>query len=178
MRWIVSMRCSQNIGTREGRHEAVARVDAAFDFAVDKPAFRTKHFVSDARKDGRWRGSSSRNRFSSARMRSFAELMTRSPKSSSKAARTGCLIRGRREQVSARRFQIRSERLKEAGIASIAQLRAYLPGLVRHLATQHTSLRIPTRDKNRSRWPRHPMWNGLIAAADELVEAREYRRRH
>lgn len=66
-------------------------------------------------------------------------------------------------------FQVRSERLEGAGIETIDQLRAYLPGLIRHLAKHHTSLRIPGADGNRSRWQRHPLWESLLLSCDELT---------
>jgi hypothetical protein len=164
-----------NIGTRETRPEVVARVDAAFDFAVDEPAFRSEHFVNDARKDGRWREAQKAQSFQYGKdevVLRFYDKVAEIEKQSGKHWLFN--LWGRRDGVWRAEFQMRGERLKEAGIASIAQLRAYLPGLVGHLAKHHTSLRVPTRDKNRSRWPRHPLWEGLIAAADQLVEAPEF----
>jgi len=66
-------------------------------------------------------------------------------------------------------FQVRGERLKLAGIATLDQLKAYLPSLAKELARHHTSLRTPSKDSNRSRWPLHPLWRGVIDSADQLT---------
>ncbi|HWY13681.1 MAG TPA: hypothetical protein VNX86_00900 [Rhizomicrobium sp.] len=163
-----------NIGTRETRPEVISRVDAAFDFAVGNPEFRTEHFVSDARKDGTWREDGTPQSFQFGKDDVVCRVYDKVAEIEQQSGKDWLFdIWGVREGVWRCEFQIRGPRLKQAGIATIGQLRGYFPGLVRHLAKHHTSLRIPTRDRNRSRWPRHPMWEGLIAAADQLLAAPE-----
>ena len=40
--------------------------------------------------------------------------------------------------------------------------------MLRYLATKHDSLRIPSTDTNRARWPLHPLWLDLIEQIKNL----------
>jgi hypothetical protein len=163
-----------NVGTRETRREIVSRVDAAFDFAIGEPDFRVEHFVSEVTKDVAWREHQLPQSFYFGKGDVVCRVYDKIVEIEQQSEKDWFFdLWGSGEGIWRCEFQIRGERLKEAGIATIAQLRAYLPSLMRHLAKHHTSLRIPRRDRNRSRWPLHPMWKGLIASADRLVEPPE-----
>jgi hypothetical protein len=163
-----------NIGAREVRPEVVSRVDAAFDFAIAEADFRVEHFVSEVHKDATWREHQAPQSFQFGKDAVVCRVYDKVAEIEQQSGKDWLFdLWGTREGVWRCEFQIRGERLKDSGIATIAQLRAYLPDLVRHLAKNHTSLRVPKRDRNRSRWPRHPMWAGLIASADQLVEPPE-----
>lgn len=162
------------VGTYETRPEVVSRVDAAFDFVVPNPDFDSGHFVSRAEKDARWRENGAPQSFQFGKGEIVARVYDKVAEIQQQSGKHWLFdIWGTNESVWRCEFQIRGPRLKEAGIATVEQLRAYLPALVRSLAQDHTSLRIPSRDSNRSRWPVHPMWKGLIAAAARLVEPPE-----
>ena len=60
------------------------------------------------------------------------------------------------------------ERLKHAGINVFADLESFQGDLLRELSHHHTTLRTPTSDCNRSRWPRHPLWKALQAGVADL----------
>jgi hypothetical protein len=47
--------------------------------------------------------------------------------------------------------------------------------LLRYLANEHDSLRIPTQDSNRSRWPIHPLWIDLRSQIDTFHAQGVYR---
>lgn len=162
------------VGTRETRPEVIARVDAAFDFAVPNPEFDSGHFVSRAEKDARWRENQRPQSFQHGKGDVVARVYDKVAEIEQQSGKHWLFdIWGAKENVWRCEFQIRGPRLTEAGIATVDQLRAYLPGLVSSLAMDHTLLRIPSRDSNRSRWPLHPMWKGLIASANRLVERPE-----
>lgn len=159
-----------NLGSRATRSEVVGRVDAAFDFKIDRPDFHVEDFVSQADKDSMWREKQTAQSFQFGKSAvvcriydKIAEIVQQSDKDWMYD------IWGTRKGVWRFEFQVRGERLKQAGIATVDQLKAHLPALVAHLAQHHTSLRVPSRDSNRSRWPLHPMSSGIIAAANQLT---------
>ncbi len=165
----------QRAGERATRPEVVFRVDAAFDFAIGVPDFQTEHFVSQAAKDATWREGGALQSVQLGTSDVVVRVYDKVAEIEQQSGKHWLFdLWGTNEGVWRCEFQIRGERLREAGIATVQQLRAYLPSLVRHLARQHTTLRMPTGDTNRSRWPLHPMWRGLIAATDHLTCPPEY----
>ncbi|HEY1613373.1 MAG TPA: hypothetical protein VGF97_06745 [Rhizomicrobium sp.] len=158
------------IGARETRPEVIARVDVAFDFAIGAPDFGVDDFVSIAAKDANWREHRKPQTFMFGRSNIVCRVYDKVAEIAQQSGKAWLFdIWGVREGVWRCEFQIRGERLKSAGIATIEQLRAHLPDLTRDLARRHTSLRVPNADSNRSRWPLHPMWTALLAAADKLI---------
>jgi hypothetical protein len=75
-----------------------------------------------------------------------------------------------KENVWRIEFQVRGERLRSAGIRSLDDLRSLQNDLLRELATNHTTLTVPTADGNRARWPLHPLWRALLADIDTLPQ--------
>ncbi|MBV9062959.1 MAG: hypothetical protein JOY77_08540 [Alphaproteobacteria bacterium] len=164
----------RNLGCTLTRPHVVSRVDAAFDFHVPSPDFRTEHFLSQAGKDATWRENTKAQSLQFGKDQIVCRVYDKVAEIEQQSEKDWLFdIWGRREGVWRCEFQIRGERLKEAGIAHLNQLKAYLPLLVKHLARSHTSLRRPTQDSNRSRWPLHPMWKGIIASADRLTNPLE-----
>ncbi len=165
----------QAVGSRPTRPEVVSRVDAAFDFQIAQPDFRTEHFVSQAAKDSTWRENQAPQTFQFGRSDVVCRVYDKIAEIEQQSGKSWLFdIWGVREGVWRAEFQIRGERLKEAGIATVDQMRAYLPSLVKHLARHHTSLRLPGHDSNRSRWPLHPMWRGVIDSVDQLTTPPEH----
>lgn len=157
-------------GEREMRPAVVSRVDAAFDFHVAEPDFSTDHFVSLVAKDATWREGGVLQSIQLGTSDVVVRVYDKVAEIEQQSEKHWLFdIWGMREGVWRCELQVRGERLKEHGISTVEQLRAYLPSLVRHLAKNHTSLRIPTGDSNRSRWPVHPMWRSLIDASDQLT---------
>jgi hypothetical protein len=158
------------IGSKPVRHETVSRVDAAFDFHIERPAFRTDDFVSLATKDSSWRENRAVQSFQFGKGDVVCRVYDKIAEIEQASDKHWLFdIWGARENVWRVEFQVRRERLKQAGISTVEQLKAHLPSLTKHLAQHHTSLRIPSDDSNRSRWPMHPLWQGLIASADQLT---------
>ncbi|HEY5237418.1 MAG TPA: hypothetical protein VIJ62_03475 [Rhizomicrobium sp.] len=157
-------------GSKATRPDVVSRVDTAFDFRIGKPDFRTEHFVSQAKKDATWREDGA---FQSVRFGNSAvvcRVYDKIAEIEQQSAKDWLFdLWGARDGVWRCEFQMRGERLKQAGIATVEHMHAHLPSLVRHLAKRHTSLRIAKTDTNRSRWSVHPMWKGLIASTNRLT---------
>lgn len=158
------------VGTRETRPEVIARVDVAFDFEIGTPDFGIDDFVSVAGKDSQWREHRRPQTFMYGKSDTVCRCYDKVAEIAQQSGKAWLFdIWGVKEGVWRCEYQIRGERLKGAGIATIDQLRAHLPSLTRELARHHTSLRVPTADSNRSRWPMHSMWIALIDAADDLI---------
>lgn len=66
-----------------------------------------------------------------------------------------------REGVWRIEWQLRSAALRGLDIRSLADLLELGGDLCLDLAQNHTTLRRPNGDSNRSRWPLHPLWEDL-----------------
>lgn len=153
------------LGCKQTRSETISRVDFAFDFDLPDIDFDLDHFVSRAVKDNIWRDHQEVQSFifgaGDVVLRVYdkvAEIIQQSEK------HWFYDLWGQNKNVWRVEFQIRRARLKMVGINSLAELNAFRGDILRELATGHTSLRLPTKDSNRSRWPYHPLWLGLLKA--------------
>ena len=63
-----------------------------------------------------------------------------------------------------------SAKARLAGIQhrDLEDLKNFQPDLLRYLVEDHTSLRVPDGDTNRSRWPLHPLWSDLRESVERL----------
>lgn len=159
------------VGTRDTRPEQVSRVDAAFDFQIGTPDFGWDNFVSRAKKDFGVRENRKFQTFQFGQEQVVCRVYDKVAEIEQQSGKAWFFdLWGVRDGVWRAEFQIRTEALKEYGITSIDHLRAHLPKAIQDLARKHTSLRVSTKDSNRSRWPMHPMWKGLLASAEGLVD--------
>jgi hypothetical protein len=61
--------------------------------------------------------------------------------------------------------------LRSFGVRTLADLFERQGDVLRHLTSEHSTLRVPSNDSNRSRWPLHPLWQDLqaqVAALDGI----------
>jgi len=58
--------------------------------------------------------------------------------------------------------------LRSANITTLDDLRSFEGDLLTRLSGEYASLRTPTEDSNRSRWPLHPMWQALRATIGDM----------
>ncbi len=58
--------------------------------------------------------------------------------------------------------------LKRFGIITFENLKDQQGDLLRYLATEHDTLRLPNGDSNPSRWPLHPLWVNLQSQIEKL----------
>jgi hypothetical protein len=164
----------RKVGAHMMRPETIARADAAFDFQIGAPDFGLDDFVSRAAKDNLWREYREAQTFRFGKSDNVCRVYDKVAEIAQQSDKSWLFnIWGVREGVWRSEFQVRGPQLKEAGIATIDQLRAHFPGLIAQLAQHHTSLRVPMDDSNRSRWPFHPMWLGLIDAVGGLLASPE-----
>lgn len=149
---------------------AVVRVDVAFDLHAPGFCPDVEHFVSRARKDNVWR----KNQQTQTITFGTGDIEVRVyDKSVEIAEDSGKVwfheIWGVKDNVWRIELQLRGERLDEAGVVSIDDLGDRLNAFVADIVENHTTLRQPNADSNRSRWPLHPIWRALIESARSLA---------
>lgn len=154
-----------NLGCKPTRSETISCVDFAFDFDLPIVDFNMDHFVSRAVKDNIWRDHQEVQSYifgaGEVVLRIYdkvAEIIQQSEK------HWFYDLWGQNKDVWRVEFQIRRSRLKMVGLNSLSELNDFRGDILRELATGHTSLRQPTKDTNRSRWPYHLLWQSLLQA--------------
>ena len=146
------------------RPEVVARADWAFDYHVPAVDFDADAFVSRATKDATHREHGKGQTFRFGQGDTVVRLYDKVAEIEQQSEKAWFFqLWGRDDQVWRIEFQVRGERLRSAGIRTLDDLRALQHDLLRELATNHTTLRTPGSDINRSRWPLHPLWQQLQA---------------
>ncbi len=154
--WLASM------GFRATQPNAVSRADWAFDYDLPVTDFRPEHFVTRAAKEASWRDRGALQTISlgvgDIVIRVYDKVAEIAQKSSKVWFHE---VWGQSENVWRIEFQVRRERLKAGGIHTTNDLKMLQNDLLRELAGGHTTLRCPSGDSNRSRWPWHPLWRGL-----------------
>jgi hypothetical protein len=164
--WIVSMKF------RPTRRPEISRVDFAFDFHLPEINITADHFVSRATKDGCWREHGVVQSFLFGRGEVVVRVYDKVAEIEQQSGKSWFFdLWGRDKDVWRVEFQVRSERLRDGGIRTFDDLVALSGDLLRELATNHTTLRRPTKDRNRSRWPLHPLWAVLVEHINVLPQA-------
>ncbi|CCQ72456.1 hypothetical protein [Magnetospira sp. QH-2] len=154
--WVAS------IGSRFLKPEVVSRADWAFDYHLPVWDFARDDFVSRSRKDATWRENQKDQTHQFGKGEVVLRVYDKVAEIEAQSAKAWFFeLWGRKDHVCRVEFQIRGERLKEGGIRTMADLREFQGDILRELATNHTSLRKPNGDSNRSRWPLHPLWSQL-----------------
>lgn len=172
-RWFKSM------DIRFIRKEVISRADWAFDFDLRALDFKPDHFVSRAHKDAAWRELGNLQSLQFGHGEVVIRIYDKVAEVRQQSGKEWLFeLWGQSENVHRIEFQVRGPRLREAGIQSLADLKTLGGDILRELATAHTSLRRPTGDSNRSRWPLHPLWSALLDAIASLPQeglVRDYR---
>ena len=161
----------RSLGIVATQPEVVSRADWAFDYHLPVVDFDLDSFVSRATKDGQNRehGAVQTYRFGQgATVVRVYDKVAEIEQQSGKAVFYE--LWGQTENVWRIEFQLRSERLKQGGIRTLADLDEFQGDVLREVASQHTTLREKTSDPNRSRWPLHPLWRRLQADIARLPE--------
>lgn len=153
---------ADSISATQTQPEKVIRADWAFDFALDEPDFEQSHFLTRAQKESTFGSSGYVETFTWGRGPLVVRIYDKVAEIDQQSQKVWFFdIWGQREGVWRVEFQVRGERLKAAGIRSLADLTDLQGDLLRELSSAHTTLRRPTSDSNKSRWPLHPMWEAL-----------------
>ncbi len=152
----------QSMSLTAPRGEVVSRADWAFDYPLPAVDFELHHFVTLAAKDSVWREHGAVQTFQIGRDQVVVRVYDKVAEIGQSSGKTFLFeLWDRDSEVWRIEFQIRGERLKEGGIRTLDDLASLQNDLLRQLAGNHTTLRRPTGNTNRSRWPLHPLWQAV-----------------
>lgn len=153
---------ARGAGFVEYAGEKVARVDFCFDYFLPELDFTQNHFVTLSAKDNLHREHRLAQTFDFGRgdvkLRAY-DKVTEIEQESGKVFFFD--LWGVSENVWRFEWQIRKELLKRFGTRSLSGLQDQAGDLLHYLSTVHDTLRLPSSDSNRSRWPLHPLWQDL-----------------
>lgn len=155
---------AESVGLHALRPESLSRVDFTFDYWLPAIDFTCDSVVSLSAKDSQHRedGQFQTLTFGKSDVvlriyNKIAEILQQSDKA------WFYDLWGVKENVWRIEWQVRKDVLRRFGIRTFQDLFDGQGDVLRYLATEHDSLRIPTSDGNRSRWPLHPLWHDLLA---------------
>ncbi|MBN9495238.1 MAG: hypothetical protein J0H39_00670 [Alphaproteobacteria bacterium] len=155
----------------ETRPEQVSRADWAFDYHLPVADFTAGNFVTRATKSAVWAEHGANQSFQIGKGDTVIRVYDKIAEIEQQSAKAWLFeIWGRQTEVWRVEFQVRRERLALGGIGTLASLHDEGGDLLRELATKHTSLRQPSTDANRSRWPLHPLWLAVLRDIDRLPQ--------
>lgn len=176
---------AESLNAQMYKMESISRADWAFDFYLPSIDFAEDHFTSRARKDNKWRDAGRVQTFQFGTGDTVVRVydkVAEIEQASSKiwfhdiwAEPLAELGIGNRpigtDGVNVWRveFQVRRDRLRDGGITTYRDLTELAGDLLRDLADRHTTLRRPIGDdRNRARWPLHPLWEALQVAIEDM----------
>lgn len=165
-----------SVGLVAVRPESLSRVDFTFDYLLPSIDFDEDGILSLSAKDGRWRGDGKMQSLQYGKgdvvLRIYdkvVEILERSDKV------WLFQLWGLSEDVWRIEWQVRKDVLRRFGLRTFRALFAGQGDVLRYLATEHDSLRIPSEDSNRSRWALHPLWVDLCAWIEDFWSQGVYR---
>ncbi len=156
------LRWAEAVGFTPVKPERLSRVDFAFDYALPVVDFTEEHFVSRSNKDSQHRENGRVQTFTFGRESIVLRVYDKVAEVEQQSDKVWFfLLWGQDQDVWRIEWQVRKAVLREFGIVSFEDLRKCQGDLLRYLCTEHTTLRVPDGNANRSRWPLHPLWQDL-----------------
>lgn len=164
------LKWAASVGMAPYKPESLSRIDYCFDYNLPEIDFDEDSFKSTSVKDSKHRGNRKDQTFTfggggDIMLRVYDKVAEIKQKSDKVWFYT---LWGQDENVWRIEWQVRKEVLKDMDINTFDDLKKQIGDLLRYLATEHTSLRIPTNDSNSSRWPLHPLWFDLLEQISRL----------
>jgi hypothetical protein len=149
------------------RPEGLSRCDFAFDFHLPRVDFIEDDFVSLSDKDSQHRKNGRVQTFTLGRDEVVLRVYNKSDEIEEASNKFWLWVfwEYQKEDVWRVEWQVREETLKRFGLRTFEDLFDGYGDLLRLLVNEHTTLRTPAQDSNRSRWPLHPLW---ILLAEEI----------
>jgi hypothetical protein len=164
---------AQSAGLAIERPESVSRVDWSFDYHLPVLDFDESHFVSAASKDAKYREGGRIQTLIFGRGDVVLRVYDKIAEIEQQSHKTWLLSLwgGVCEDVWRIEWQARKGLLRQFGIRTLDSLFEREGDVLRYLSSEHTTLRAPSEDSNRSRWPLHSLWQDLqqrIGAMESL----------
>ena len=153
---------AESVGLFPVKEEGLSRVDWAHDYYLPQIDFDEDSFVSLASKEAIYREDGKPQTFKFGAddvVLRFYDKVMEIIQESGKAwffKLWGCS-----ENVWRVEWQVRKAMLRRFGVRTLADLEERQGDVLRYLATEHDTLRVPNEDSNRARWPLHPLWVDL-----------------
>lgn len=169
--WVASL------GLEVVRSEGLSRCDFSFDFHLPTVDFDEDSFVTSAEKDSQHRKNGQVQTFTIGKGDIVLRVYNKSAEIEEASDKYWfyAFWDGERQNVWRVEWQVRKEVLKRFGLRTFADLFDGYGDVLRFLVSEQTSLRVPTEDTNRSRWPIHPLWQALSQEIDQLPAQGVYR---
>ena len=139
-------------------------MDFSFDYALPVMDFELGDFVSRCNKDIQHRENGKVQTYTIGRGDLLLRIYDKVAEVEQQSNKVWFfLLWGQDQDVWRIEWQVRKAILRQFSICTFADLQKIQGDLLRYLCEEHTTLRIPNGDANRSRWPVHPLWLDLQA---------------
>jgi len=153
---------ADRLGFRHYEPEGLSRVDFTFDYHLPVVDFDEESFVSFSSMDSKHRRDRKLRGVAFGQGDVRLRIYNKVAEIAEKSAKVWFFdLWGRKDDVWRIEWQVRKAVLRRFGIRTLADLAERQGDLLRYLAGEHDSLRVPEEDANRSRWPLHPLWVDL-----------------
>lgn len=167
---------AESVGLAVLRPERLSRVDFTFDYELTGEAIAPDQVVSLSAKDDVYRKDRTVQTLRYGRGDVVLRIYDKVAEILEKSEKIWFFdLWGVQENVWRIEWQVRKPILRRFGIRTFVDLFANQADVLRYLATEHDTLRVPTNDSNRSRWPLHPLWADLLAQIETFQGQGLYR---
>jgi hypothetical protein len=151
------------VGLSVVRPETLSRVDFAFDYYLPTVDFTRDGMVSVSTKDATHREHRRDQTLSFGRGDVMLRIYDKVAEIEQQSSKLWLFeLWGEKAGVWRIEWQVRKPLLKRFSLRQFDDLFSGYGDLLMYLASEHDSLRIPSGDSNRSRWPVHPLWDDLL----------------
>lgn len=158
-----------SVGLRAYSPEKLSRVDFTFDYHLPIIDFDEDNFVSSFAKDNQHRNHGKVQTFRLGEGDLCLRVYNKCDEINESSAKTWFYkLWGMEQDVWRIEWQARKSWLRSVGIRTFEDLRERQGDLLRVLVKDHTTLRVKTKDSNRSRWSLHPLWQDLQERASKM----------
>jgi len=167
---------ANSVGLMVIRPESLSRVDFTFDYWLSAVDFSADHMVSQSAKDAQYREDGRLQTLTYGKSDVVLRIYDKIAEIDQQSDKVWFYdLWGVKDGVWRIEWQVRKDVLRRFGIRSFQDLFDGQGDVLRYLAAEHDSLRVPTSDTNRSRWPLHPLWQDLLAQIETFSSQGVYR---
>ncbi|MDH5783634.1 MAG: hypothetical protein OEZ35_08260 [Candidatus Bathyarchaeota archaeon] len=162
---------ASSAGFEPFKQEGLSRVDFSFDYSVSTMNFDEDSMVTMSDKDSIHRENNQIQTLTFGKGDVVLRIYNKVAEINQSSHKEWFFdLWGQKEHVWRIEWQVRKETLKRFGIRTIEELGQKKKGLLKWLSGNHDTLRIPSLDNNRSRWPLHPLWVDLQMQIENMEE--------
>jgi hypothetical protein len=155
---------AESVGLLTIRPESLSRVDFAFDYWLAAVDFTADSVVSLSSKDAQYREDGRLQTLTFGKSDVVLRIYDKIAEIDQQSDKVWFYdLWGVKKGVWRIEWQVRKDVLRRFGIRTFQDLFDGQADVLRYLATEHDSLRVPAGDSNRSRWSLHPVWQDLLA---------------